>query len=191
VRTWNYLAQDAAIRASVGREDFFNPGWVKEGNVRKDAARSFCLRHTVVFAMFTGGAVAFTTLGSGLLLIQAHGNGWPWWFHGSVIASLTGFMAALITYFLCNSWLRDIERARNQERIIAELNHHVNNALTIIRARKSLPDMESDRIVETEIKRISWAIKEILPMVREGKVQDISDFPKHHDLSSLTSTSKR
>ena len=159
--------------------------------MRKDAARSFCLRHTVVFAVSTGGVVALTTLGSGLLLIRAHGNGWPWWFHGSVIAALTGFMAALITYSLCNSWSRDRERAKNQERIIAELNHHVNNALTIIGARKSLPDIERERIVETEIKRISWAIKEILPMVREGRVQDISDFPKHQDSSSSTSASKR
>ena len=158
--------------------------------MRKDVARSYCLRHPAAFAMFTGGAVALTTLGVGLLLIQAHGNGWPWWFHGTIIALLTGFMAALITYSLCNSWLRDRSRAKNQERVIAELNHHVNNALTIIRGRKLLPETERDRIIEVEIERISWAIKEILPRVREGKVQDISDFPKPLKSSSLTSASK-
>jgi hypothetical protein len=141
--------------------------------------------------MFTGGAVAFISLGAGLLLIHAHGNGWPWWFHGAVVALLTGFMAALIAYSLCNSWLRDRSRAKNQERIIAELNHHVNNALTIIRGRKLLPDAESDRIIEAEIERISWAIKEILPRVREGKVRAISDYSEHLKSSSLTSASKR
>jgi hypothetical protein len=157
--------------------------------VRKAAANLF-LRHPAAFAMFTGGAVAGTTLGVGLLLIQAHGNGWPWWFHGAVISLITGLMAALITYSLCNSWLRDRNRAKNQERIIAELNHHVNNALTVIRGRKLLPEKEIDRIVETEIKRISWALAEILPRVREGRVQDISEFPERPESSTATRASK-
>lgn len=159
--------------------------------MRKDAAKNFCLRHPAAFAMFTGGAVAFTTLGVGLLLIRAHGNGWPWWFHGAIIGLLTGLMAALITYSFCNSWLRDINRAKNQERIIAELNHHVNNALTIIRGRKLLPEAEIDLIIEAEIKRISWALAEILPRVREGRVQNISDFPEHPKSSSAAQASKR
>lgn len=159
-------------------------------SVRKDAAKNLCLRHPAAFAMFTGGAVAVTTLGVGLLLIQAHGSGWPWWFHGAVIALITGLMAALITYSLCNSWLRERNRAKNQERIIAELNHHVNNALTVIRGRKLLPETEIDRIVETEIKRISWALTEILPRVREGRVQDISDFPEPPKSSSAIRASK-
>jgi hypothetical protein len=99
-------------------------------------------------------------------------------------------MAALITYSLCNSWLRDRNRAKNQEQIIAELNHHVNNALTVIRGRKLLPEKEIDRIVETEIKRISWALAEILPMVREGRVQDISEFPERPESASASRASK-
>jgi hypothetical protein len=100
-------------------------------------------------------------------------------------------MAALITYSLCNSWLRERNRAKNQERIIAELNHHVNNALTVIRGRKLLPETEIDRIVEAEIKRISWALAEILPRVREGRVQDISDFPAQPEPSSATRAAKK
>jgi hypothetical protein len=99
-------------------------------------------------------------------------------------------MAALITYSICNSWLRDRNRAKNQDRIIGEVNHHINNALTIIRGRKLLAETERDFLVEAEIERIIWAMKEILPRVREGKVQDISDFPKHLKSSSLTPASK-
>ncbi len=157
----------------------------------KDAAKNLCLRHPVAFAICTGGAVVVTTLGVGLLLIRAHGRGWPWWFHGAVIALITGLMAALITYFLCHSWLRDRNRAKNQERIIAELNHHVNNALTVIKGRKLLPETEIDRIVEAEIKRISWALAEILPRVREGRVQDISDFPEQPKSASATRAAKK
>ena len=161
------------------------PEGVKEGNVRKDVARNFVLQHPVAFAVFTGVVVEITSFGVGLLLIQAHGNGWPWWFHGVVIASITGFMAALITYFVCNSWIRDRDRAKNQERIIAEINHHVNNALTIIRGRKVFAETERDRLVEAEIERIIWAMTEILPRVREGTGQDNSEFPKYRKSSPV------
>ncbi len=158
--------------------------------MRKDVARDFVLQHPVAFAVFTGVVVVATSLGAGLLLIQAHGNSWPWWFHGIVIASITGFMAALITYSVCKSWLRDRNRAKNQERIIAEVNHHINNALTIIRGHKLLAETERDRLIEAEIERIVWAMKEILPRVREGKVQDMSDFPKYRKSSPVNPPSK-
>ena len=135
-------------------------------------------------------AEACVILGVGLLLIQAHGNGWPWWFHGIVIASITGLMAALITYSVCNSWLRDRNRAKNHERIIAELNHHINNALLIIRGRKLLTETERDRLVEAEIERIIWAMKEILPRVTEKAGQDMSDFPKYRESSPVNTPSK-
>ena len=158
--------------------------------MRKDVARNIVLEHPVAFALLTGVVVVATSVGAGLLLIQAHGNGWPWWFHGIVIASITGFMAALITYFVCNSWLRDRNRAKNQERIIAEVNHHINNALTIIRGRKLLAETERDRLIEAEIERIVWAMKEILPRVREGVGQDMSEFPKYRKSSPVNPPSK-
>ena len=158
--------------------------------MHKDVARNFVLQHPVAFAVFTGVVVEVTSLGAGLLLMRAHGNGWPWWFHGIVIASITGFMAALITYFVCNSWLRDRNRAKNQERIIAEVNHHINNALTIIRGRKLLAETERDRLIEAEIERIVWAMKEILPRVREGVGQDMSEFPKYRKSSPVNPPSK-
>lgn len=147
--------------------------------MRKNAAMNFVLQHPVVFAALTGVAVATTSLGAGLLLIRAHGGSWPWWFHGTVITSITGFMAAAITYSVCSSWSRERNRAKNQERIIGEVNHHINNALTIIRGRKLLAETERDRLVEVEIERIIWAMKEILPRVREKAGKEMPDFPKY------------
>ena len=151
--------------------------------MHRDEARNFVLRHPIAFAVLTGLVVVATSIGAGLLLIRAHGAGWPWWFHGIVIASITGLMAALITYSVCNSWLKDRNRAKNQERIIAEVNHHINNALTIIRGRKLLAETERDRLIEAEIERIIWAMKEILPRVREGTGQNMPDFPKYRKSS--------
>ncbi len=147
--------------------------------MRKDVAREFVLQRPVGFAVLTGVTVMATSFGAGLLLLRAHGGSWPWWFHGIVIASITGFLAALITYSVCNSWLRERNRAKNQEQIIAEVNHHINNALTIIRGRELLAETERDRLVEAEIERIIWAMREILPMVKEGAGQDMSRLPKY------------
>ena len=156
----------------------------------KDVVRDFVLRHPAAFAVLTGVVVVVTSLGAGLLLIRAHGGNWPWWFHGIVIASITGFMAGLIMYSICDSWLKDRDRVEKQERIIAEVNHHINNALTIIRGRKLLAETERDRLIEAEIERIIWVTKEILPMVREGTVHDISDFPKYRKSSPVNPPSK-
>lgn len=159
--------------------------------MRKDVARNFVLQHPVVFTMFTGVVVLATSFGVGLLLIRAHGGGWPWWFHGIIISSITGLLAALITRSVCHSWSKDRGRAENQERIIAEVNHHINNALTIIRGRKLLAETERDRLVEAEIERIIWAMQEILPRVRQGAEQDMSEFPTYRKSSPAEPPSKR
>ena len=70
-------------------------------------------------------------------------------------------------YHLSKSWSRDLARAEKEERVIGEINHHVNNALTVIRNRKSLPESQSDEAVEKEIERIVWALREVLPTIRE------------------------
>ena len=150
----------------------------------------FVLQHPGAFALSAGVVVVATSFGVGLSLIRAHGSGWPWWFHGVIVASITGFMAALITYSVCNSWLKERERAENQERIIADVNHHVNNALTIIRGRDLLAEAERDRVVEAEIERIIWAVREILPRVRERTGQDMSTLPKDRGSSLMKPTSK-
>jgi PAS domain S-box-containing protein len=47
--------------------------------------------------IISGFSVAGTILALGLLLIKAHGPGWPWWFHGVSIAVASGLVAAFLT----------------------------------------------------------------------------------------------
>ena len=81
--------------------------------------------------------------------------------------ALVSLLFGWAAYHLCKSWSRDLVRAEKEERVIADINHHVNNALTVIRNRKSLPESQSDQVVEKEIERIVWALREILPTIRE------------------------
>jgi signal transduction histidine kinase len=104
------------------------------------------LKHPVAFAVFTGVVVEVTSLGAGLLLMRAHGNGWPWWFHGIVIASITGFMAGLITWLytremrhhditrskLAEESLRNSEKLAVAGRMAATVAHEINNPLEAV-----------------------------------------------------------
>jgi len=88
---------NATARAFVVARDIPQHLAGEGDNVRKDAAKNLCLRHPAAFATLTGGAVRLPPSGLAVM-IRAHGNGWPWWFHGAVISLITGLMAALITY---------------------------------------------------------------------------------------------
>jgi hypothetical protein len=97
---------------------------------------------------------------------------------------------AWAAFALCNSWLRDRNRAENQERVIAEINHHVNNALTIIRGRKLLQDPGSDQIVEGEVERIRWAITEVLPTIRMEAIPIVFESSKYRNQPGANPSSK-
>jgi hypothetical protein len=135
--------------------------------VGKDVARDFVLQHPVAFAVLTGGAVVATSLGAGLLLIRAHGNGWPWWFHGIVIASITGFMAALIT------WLYACEMRRHEVQVRAgeRMSHEVCNALQILVQRTYLYPERRTQLEDEAIERIHKATREILPAMLEIPIE--------------------
>jgi len=115
------------------------------------------LKHLVVKHPIIIAAAAFV-VSFGLIQIP------PPALHLAIPLSLLFGWAA---YHLCKSWSRDLVRAEKEERVIADINHHVNNALTVIRNRKSLPEPQSDQAVEKEIERIVWALKEVLPTIRQ------------------------
>ena len=122
-------------------------------------ARNFFLQHPVAFAVFTGVVVEVTSLGVGLLLIQAHGSGWPWWF----IASITGSMAALITWL----YAREMKRHEVQVRAGERMSHEVCNALQILVQRTYLYPERRTQLEDEAIERIHKATREILPAMLE------------------------
>ncbi len=76
-------------------------------------------------------------------------------------------VAALIATFLL---LRSItlhnerrEAVRRQLYLVAEMNHHVRNALDAIRMSAALTrDREAINIISDEVNRIEWALREVL-----------------------------
>jgi signal transduction histidine kinase len=56
------------------------------------------------------------------------------------------------------------EAIRRRLEIIAEINHHIRNALYVISlSTHSSQDKEVVKLIEDSLKRIDWTLKEILP----------------------------
>jgi PAS domain S-box-containing protein len=77
------------------------------------------LRQPTLLPIVSGLSVAVTILCVGLLLIKAHGPGWPWWFHGVGIALVSGLFAAFLTRRGVN--YRDIFDAANDAIFVHDL----------------------------------------------------------------------
>ena len=78
--------------------------------------------------------------------------------------SLTGVVAGLL--YLQVTRVERERRAATQERLrtIADMNHHIRNALQIIAYASSAADRsESVELVRSSVERIEWALREVLP----------------------------
>jgi hypothetical protein len=83
----------------------------------------------------------------------------------SVSDTLAAVIAGILVYRLMQ-YERDRRRfVRQRLEIIAEMNHHVRNALQVISlsAHHSYADKQQLEAVKESVNRIQWALKEILP----------------------------
>jgi hypothetical protein len=77
---------------------------------------------------------------------------------------LTGIAAGLL-YFQITRIERE-RRAATQERLrtIAEMNHHIRNALQVIAYASTATDQtQSVELISQSVERIEWALREVLP----------------------------
>jgi len=114
-----------------------------------------------VLSLSAGTVVALTVVGAGLGLIKFHGGNWEWWFHGVVVALITG----LVTSVLTQLHVRELSRREARRRAGERMSHEVCNALQILVQCEYLqPDQRAQ--LETEaIERIRVAARDILPNI--------------------------
>ncbi len=77
---------------------------------------------------------------------------------------LTGLVAGFLFYSLSN--YERLRRKLVQERLgtIAEMNHHIRNALQVITyATASKTESGSVELIRHSVERIEWALREVLP----------------------------
>ena len=94
--------------------------------------------------------------------------------------SVTGLFAGGLFYQLAREERAHGELVRARMKTIAELNHHIRNALQVIRfwgaqQRPSLDAMQL-QLINDSVDRIEWALREVLPRYDVGsRVETLED----------------
>lgn len=77
---------------------------------------------------------------------------------------LTGIVAGLLFYSLGDNQRRRQREMEERLRVIADLNHHIRNALQVITyATAQNRQVDSMTFVRESVDRITWALREVLP----------------------------
>jgi hypothetical protein len=77
---------------------------------------------------------------------------------------LTGIFAGFLFYTLAKNERVRRELIRERLRTIAEMNHHIRNALQVITYATVVgKDNESVELIRSSVERIEWALREVLP----------------------------
>ena len=94
---------------------------------------------------------------------------------------LTGLFAAGMLYQVVREERANRELLRARMKTIAELNHHIRNALQVIKfwgaqQRPSLDAMQL-QLINDSVDRIEWALREVLPKYQIGAPIDAPPIP--------------
>ena len=77
---------------------------------------------------------------------------------------LTGLVAGFLFFSLGNYERLRRNLVHERLRTIAEMNHHIRNALQVITyATASKPQPGSVELIRSSVERIEWALREVLP----------------------------
>lgn len=86
---------------------------------------------------------------------------------GDILAfadGLTGLVAGILFYTLVDRRRRRQREVEERLRVIADLNHHIRNALQVITyATAQSHAADSMNFVRDSVDRITWALRELLP----------------------------
>lgn len=79
---------------------------------------------------------------------------------------ITGLFAGGLFYQMAREDRANHELVRARMKTIAELNHHIRNALQVIKflgAQRSTLDAMQLQLINDSVERIEWALREVLP----------------------------
>ena len=96
--------------------------------------------------------------------------------------ALTGVVAGFLFYSLTNNERLRRKVLRERLRTIAEMNHHIRNALQIITyASAAKGQIESVDLIHDSVERIEWALREVLPGHMQPPVTREEVGERHHE----------
>jgi uncharacterized membrane protein (DUF4010 family) len=81
---------------------------------------------------------------------------------------LIGFVAATVVYKLAVHADKESRFLAVRLRVIAEMNHHIRNALQVIAFHTQLPEQHKIAEIDEAVNRITWALRELLPKMTDA-----------------------
>jgi 1,2-phenylacetyl-CoA epoxidase catalytic subunit len=120
----------------------------------------------VSFRTFSKSLIAFivVALSSYLLEVRLHREGIPSYYLILISNFLVGLVAAALVYVLSIREKHRQEYIECRLRVIAEMNHHIRNALQVISFYSRKGEKQEIGMREA-VERIQWALREVLPQL--------------------------
>jgi ABC-type multidrug transport system fused ATPase/permease subunit len=79
---------------------------------------------------------------------------------------LVGLVAAILVFVMSEFENRKRKAVAERLKVIAEMNHHIRNALQVIAYQSSFrEDKKEIGSIDDAVNRISWALRELLPQL--------------------------
>lgn len=115
-------------------------------------------------------ALVLVAVSSYVLEVRLHRNGIPRRDLILLSSFLVGLVAGALVYFLS---IRERQRRAYVDcrlRVIAEMNHHIRNALQVITFYSRKGEKQEVGVIEA-VERIQWALREVLPQLPESPAE--------------------
>ena len=115
-------------------------------------------------------ALLLVAVSSYVLEVRLHRNGVPSRDLILLSSFLVGLVAGALVYFLS---VRERQRRAYIDcrlRVIAEMNHHIRNALQVITFYSRKGEKQEVGVIEA-VERIQWALREVLPQLPESPAE--------------------
>lgn len=94
--------------------------------------------------------------------------------------SIIGIIAGWLFYQFAKNEKTKRETMRERLRTVADLNHHIRNALQVIRyagSSKTAQDATQLQLINEAVARIEWALREVLPRYPQGGLPEQNSAP--------------
>jgi hypothetical protein len=130
--------------------------------------------HSLLLRLVRGLLIGFGLFALGalvqVLLIMRGVSGASGYADDLILGSLAGLLVFAYEQKRHNAMLKRI-------RVIADLNHHVRNALQAITLSSHAQNAQQIEVIDESSNRIQWALRELLPqMYEDGNVPSVDAF---------------
>ena len=144
----------------------------------KSESESFWARHSLPLAIAVIVVVSALGFGLDLLLVK---EGLPRLAMVIFSNTLTGVIAGWLFYSFAQHERHRQDLIRERMKTIAELNHHIRNALQVIKywgGSQSHVDAVQLQLINESVDRIEWALREVLPKYPAPSTPAVPESPR-------------